>query len=87
MAFKVPGGTIKKGETIRSDGWSWPDGRDMGAQFFACRPAVHDCRLVISEQTKMFIQEGSGLRWQYGFTVTNEGWTDTYYEIEGGGFV
>jgi len=35
----------------------------------------------------MFIQEGSGLRSQYGFTVPNEGWTDTYYEIEGGGFV
>jgi hypothetical protein len=87
MSFKVPGGTIKKGETIRSDGWSWPDGSDMGAQFFACRPAVHDCRLVISQQTKMFIQEGSRLRWQYGFTVTNEGWTDTYYEVEGGGFV
>ena len=87
MAFRVPGGTIEKGARMRWDGWTWGPGVDMGAQHFSCRPAVHDCRLVVSEQTKMMVQDGSQVRWEYGFTVTNEGWTSTYFEIEGGGFI
>jgi hypothetical protein len=87
MAFRVPGGTIAQGQTIRSDGWSWDAGVDMGAQHFSCRPSLHDCRLVVSNQTKMLVQDGSRVRWVYGFTVTNEGWAETYYEVEGGGFI
>ena len=87
MAIRVPGGTIAKGQTIRLDGWSWPAGTDMGAQRFGCRPALHDCRLVVTAQTKMLVQDGSRVRWEYGFTVTNEGWAETYFEVEGGGFV
>ena len=87
MPFLIPGGTIKKGQTFRWDGISWPAGVDPGPQHFTARPALHSCPLVISAQTRTKIQDGSRIRWVYGFTLTNEGWADTYFEVEGGNHV
>jgi hypothetical protein len=87
MAWIVPGGTIRKGETISWDGLSWAAGVDPGPQHLTLRPAVHSCRLVVLAQTRTKIQDGSRIRWDYGLIARNDGWTDTYFEIEGGNHV
>jgi hypothetical protein len=84
MAFRIPGGYIAKGQTVS---WSiaWDDLIDRGAVLVLARPAVHDCALVTFDHSHWFEQVGSGVRQHYGFKIRNDGWTETYCEIDGGG--
>jgi len=101
VSFRVQGGgftqgfngigefTIESGQSYRLDGWSWPDGSDHGAQYFAAHPDNEFDGLTITEQNKML---GSDGRYYYGFRVTNNhvngggGWVNGY-SVQGGGFV
>ena len=83
MTWLIHGGTIAKNQTVGYS-YSWPAGVDPGPQHATARPAVHSCPLVVNGQYRMKIQDGSRIRWEYGFTLTNAGWADTYFEVEGG---
>ena len=85
MSFRVAGGSIGSGVSFRWDGWSWPGGPDMGAQYFSAHPFSpwHDGKLVITEQNKML---GGDNHYYYGFRITNEGPQSIQFQVEGGGF-
>jgi len=84
VSFRIPGGSIAQGQTLGFD-ISWDDLNDHGAQLVLARPAVHDCELVTFDHSHWFEQVGSGVRQHYGFKIRNDGWTETYFEVEGGG--
>jgi hypothetical protein len=79
--------TIKSGESYRLDGWSWPDGSDHGAQYFAADPSDEFDSLWVSEQNKTL---GSDGRYYYGFRITNNhvngGDFVNGFSVQGGGF-
>ena len=85
MAFRVQGGTINAGTSFRWDGWYWPGGPDMRAQYFSAHPPNpwHDGKLVISEQNKVL---GGNEFYYYGFRITNEGPQSVYFDVEGGDY-
>lgn len=76
--------TIAAHQSFRSDGWSWPDGGDRGAQYFSAHPTRTNGKLVMSEQNKLW---GSDTRFYYGFRVTNEGPDEVHFSVQGGGLV
>ena len=84
MSYKIPGGYIAKGQTLALS-ISWNDLIDRGAVLVLARPVVHDCPLVTFDHSHWFEQVGSGIKQNYGFKIRNDGWTETYYELEVGG--
>jgi hypothetical protein len=81
--------SIVAGDSLRLDGWSWPDGSDHGAQYFSAHPNNEFDSLVVTEQNKMLGTDG---RYYYGFRVTNNhvnGGTNFVngFSVQGGGFV
>jgi hypothetical protein len=89
MSFNGIGNfSIEAGETLPLDGWSFPNGEDMGAQYFSANPTFDTAgfELVISGQNKTRHPDGTV---SYGFNVTNTDPGSTFpifFNVQGGGF-
>jgi hypothetical protein len=66
------------------DGWSFPGGADLGAQYFSANPTTNGGQLVMSGQSKLRNPDNSV---SYGFTVANASPTQSvHFDAQGGGF-
>jgi invasion protein IalB len=81
--------SIKPGARLPLNGWTFPNGEDRGTFYFSANPFNLFARLVMSDQNKTRMPDGSV---SYGFTVENR--TDiltspdgVFFDVEGGGFV
>ena len=91
MAFNGIGRfTIARGATMPLDGWFFPNGADLGAQYFSANPTFDTFpgTLLMFDESKAR-HPGGGV--SYGFTVrdTNDPQADgsDFFDVQGGGFI
>jgi hypothetical protein len=102
MAFNNIGFfTIEPGKTLHLSGWTWPNSKDMGAQFFGANP-IHPIgwrgfatgplisfdqgeSLADAEKDGLFPVFAAGR--SYEFKVRNAGPETIAFDVHGGGYV